>query len=203
MDYACHLIHQAYDTLLEDFGGISEVSDVAKGEDREHLVSFLLPEIKYSRVALDHLGYHSSTSFPVAEHQELRYLKQTLFDHLDLILEALLQTLNRFLLELSLALYPALVLVSARYTFLSRSIMNLASLFFILTFHHRVHAGNLLKFVIADDDHGIDDYEPDLLKQGVEWYDDLLLYVPLYPQHDEEYHYEVPDVGGEAQGRLQ
>jgi hypothetical protein len=98
MDYACHLIHQAYDTLLEDFCGVSEISDVAEGEDREDLVSFLLPEIKYSRVALDHLGYHSSTGFPIAEHQELRNLKQTLFDHLDLILEALLQTLNCFLL---------------------------------------------------------------------------------------------------------
>ena len=81
--------------------------------------------------------------------------------------------------------------------------MNLAGLFFILTLHHRVHPSNLLKLVIADDDHGIDDYEPDLLKQGVEWDDDLLLDVPLYPQHDEEDHYEVPDVGGEAQGRLQ
>ena len=45
MDYACHLIHQAYDTLLEDFCGVSEISDVAEGEDREDLVSFLLPEI--------------------------------------------------------------------------------------------------------------------------------------------------------------
>ena len=59
--------------------------------------------------------------------------------------------------------------------------MNLASLFFILTFHHGVHAGNLFKLVIADHDHGVDDYEPDLLKQGVEWDDDLLLDVPLYP----------------------
>ena len=27
--------------------------------------------------------------------------------------------------------------------------------------------------------------------------------MPLYPQHDEEYHDEVPDVGGESKGRLQ
>ena len=59
--------------------------------------------------------------------------------------------------------------------------MNLAGLFFILTLHHRVHPSNLLKLVITDDDHGIDDNEPDLLKQGVEWDDDLLLDVPLYP----------------------
>jgi hypothetical protein len=76
--------------------------------------------------------------------------------------------------------------------------MNLASFFFILAFDHGVHASNLLELVIADHNHGIDDNEPDLLKQGVEGDDDLLLDVPLYPQHYEEYHYEVPDVRGEA-----
>ena len=68
MDYASHLIHQANNTLLEDFGGVSEISDVTEGEDREHLVTFLLPEIKDSRVALNHLGYHGSTGFPIAQH---------------------------------------------------------------------------------------------------------------------------------------
>jgi hypothetical protein len=76
--------------------------------------------------------------------------------------------------------------------------MNLASFFFILAFDHGVHASNLLELVIADHNHGIDDNEPDLLKQGVEGNDDLLLDVPLYPQHYEEDHYEVPDVRGEA-----
>ena len=75
--------------------------------------------------------------------------------------------------------------------------MNLVCLFFILALYHWVHASNLLKLVIADHDHGIDDDEPDLLKQGVKGDDDLLLDVPLYPEHDEEDHYEVPNVGGE------
>lgn len=198
MDYACNLIHQANNALLEYLGGIGKISDVTEGENREHLVSLLLPEIKHSRVTLNHLGYHSSAGLPIAEHEELRYLKQTLFDHLDLILEALLQTLYGFLLELTLALNPALVLLSVRYTLLSRPILNLACFFFILAFYHGVHASNLLELVIADHDHGIDDYQPYLLKEGVEGDDDLLLDVPLYPKHYEEDHYEVPDVRGEA-----
>lgn len=114
MDYACNLIHQTNNALLEYFGGIGEISDVTEGENCEHFVSLLLPEIKHSRVALNHLRYHSCAGLPIAEHEELRYLEQTLFNHLDLILEALLQTLNGFLLELTLSLYPPLVLLIAR-----------------------------------------------------------------------------------------
>lgn len=69
MDYACNLIYQANNALLEYLGGIGEISDVTEGKNCEHFVSLLLPEIKDSRVTLYHLGYHSSAGFPIAEHE--------------------------------------------------------------------------------------------------------------------------------------
>ena len=113
MDNACNLIHQANDALLKYFGGIGKISDVTEGKNREYLVSLLLTEIKDSRIALNHLGNHSSAGFPITEHEEFRYLKETLINHLDFILEALLQTLNGLLLELTLPLYPSLLLRSS------------------------------------------------------------------------------------------